>query len=101
MQLNPKQISYLRGLAHHLNPVVMVGNNGLSEAVLKEVDVNLKAHELIKIKVQSDEKAVRAQMLDNVCATLGCTPVHHIGKNLVVYRASDTVKESAKIVIPK
>ena len=44
-----KQKKYLKGLAHKLNPVVMVGNNGVSEAVLKEINATLAAHELIKI----------------------------------------------------
>ena len=53
--MNSKQISYLRGLAHNLNPVVMISNKGLSEAVLKEINLNLDAHELIKIKVAGDD----------------------------------------------
>ncbi|MES1987940.1 MAG: YhbY family RNA-binding protein, partial [Pseudomonadota bacterium] len=59
--MNSKQISYLRGLAHNLNPVVMISNKGLSEAVLKEINLNLDAHELIKIKVAGDDRELRAQ----------------------------------------
>jgi RNA-binding protein len=95
--VNPKQISYLRGLAHSLNPVVMIGNNGLTDSVLKEIDMNLNAHELIKIKVMGDDRALRTQMLADICEKSNAVAVHHIGKQLVIYRKS----EKARIVIPQ
>lgn len=94
--MNSKQISYLRGLAHNLNPVVRISNKGLSESVIKEIHVNLDAHELIKIKVMGDDRALRAQMLVDICAQTGAVAVHHIGKQLVVYRQST----KPKIVVP-
>lgn len=96
--MNSKQISYLRGLAHSLNPVVMIGNNGLTESVLKEIDVNLNAHELIKIKVMGDDRELRKQMLEEICAKSNAIAVHHIGKQLVVYRQS---ADKPKIVVPQ
>lgn len=101
MQLNSKQIAYLRGLAHNLNPVVMIGNNGLTEAVLKEIDVSLNAHELIKVQVAGDDRELRKSLLTDIADKTSAIAVHHIGKQLVFYRASETVKASAKIVIPK
>jgi len=95
--VNSKQISYLRGLAHNLNPVVMISNKGLSEAVLKEINLNLDAHELIKIKVMSDDRALRAQMLTDICSQSNAVAVHNIGKQLVIYRQST----KPKIVIPQ
>jgi RNA-binding protein len=95
--VNSKQISYLRGLAHSLNPVVMIGNNGLTESVLKEIDVNLNAHELIKIKVMGDDRELRTQMLADICEKSNAVAVHHIGKQLVIYRQS----EKNRIVIPQ
>ena len=95
--MNSKQISILRSLAHNINPVVMIGNNGLSESVLKEIDSSLNAHELIKIKVLGDDRALRVSLLEQICQQMGAVAVHHIGKQLVVYRASST----PKIVIPK
>lgn len=95
--MNSKQISFLRSLAHNINPVVMIGNNGLSESVLKEIDSSLNAHELIKIKVLGDDRALRVSLLEQICQHMGAVAVHHIGKQLVVYRASST----PKIVIPK
>lgn len=101
MQLNSKQIAYLRGLAHNLNPVVMIGNNGLTDAVLKEIDVSLNAHELIKVQVAGDDRELRKSLLTDIADKTNAIIVHHIGKQLVFYRASETVKASAKIVIPK
>jgi len=91
-QLSSKQISYLRSLGHNLNPVVMIGNNGLTESVLKEIDNSLKAHELIKIKVQSDDREARVGILQEICEKAGAVAVHHIGKQLLVYRQADKPK---------
>ena len=97
LKLNSKQTSHLRALAHSLNAVVMIGNDGLSEQVLREIDISLKAHELIKIKVAGDDRELRTQMLAQICEQLGAVPVHHIGKQLVVYRPAET----PKIQLPK
>ncbi|HEY8084816.1 MAG TPA: ribosome assembly RNA-binding protein YhbY [Methylophilaceae bacterium] len=96
LKLNSKQISFLRAAGHALNPVVMIGNKGLSEEVLKELDVSLKAHELIKIKVQSDERATRTQILEQICEQLNAIAVQHIGKQLVIYRRA----EKPQITLP-
>ena len=101
MKLTTKQIAHLRGLAHSLSPVVMIGNNGLTENVIKEIELNLTAHELIKIQVAGDDRDARKAMHAEICAKVNAIAVHHIGKQLVVYRKSDSIKESAKVVIPK
>lgn len=101
LKLTTKQIAHLRGLAHDINPVVMIGNNGLTENVLKEIELNLNAHELIKVQVADDNRVTRKAIFDEICANTNAIAVHHIGKQLVFYRASSTVKESAKIIIPK
>jgi RNA-binding protein len=95
--VNTKQISHLRSLAHKLNPVVMIGNNGLTESVLQEIENSLNAHELIKIKVLGDNRELRVSMLKEICEKTGAVNVHHIGKQLVIYRQAET----PKIVIPK
>ena len=97
LTLNSKQISHLRALSHNLNAVVMIGNNGLTEKVLNEIEVSLKAHELIKIKVHGDDRALRSKMLEEICEKTGAVAVHHIGKQLVVYRSAD----KPKILFPK
>jgi RNA-binding protein len=96
-ELNSKQISHLRALAHNLNPVVMIGNNGLTESVLKEIEVSLAAHELIKIKVFGDDRENRLQILEEIIGKTGAVAVHHIGKQLVIYRKAD----KPKIELPK
>ena len=101
IKLNTKQIAHLRGLAHSLSPVVMIGNNGLTDSVIKEIELNLNAHELIKIQVAGDDRDARKAMYLEICKVTGATAVHHIGKQLVIYRASEIVKEKAKVVIPK
>lgn len=101
MKLTTKQIAHLRGLAQSLSPVVMIGNNGLTENVLKEIDLNLNAHELIKIQVAGDNRDARKAMYAEICVQSSAIAVHHIGKQLIIYRKSDTIKESAKVVIPK
>ena len=101
MKLSTKQIAHLRGLAHSLSPVVMIGNNGLTDNVIKEVELNLNAHELIKIQVAGDDRDARIAIYNDICAKTSAIAVHHIGKQLVVYRKSDTIKESAKVIIPK
>ncbi|MDO9366491.1 MAG: ribosome assembly RNA-binding protein YhbY [Methylotenera sp.] len=101
MKLSTKQIAHLRGLAHNLNPVVMIGNNGLTENVIKEIELNLNSHELIKVQVAGDDRAVRKAIFDEICSKTSAIAVHHIGKQLVFYRPSSTIKESVKVVIPK
>lgn len=96
LTLNSKQVRFLRSASHDLNPVVMIGNNGLSETVLKEIDLSLKAHELIKIKVQGDQRELRLQMLQEICDKLGAVAVQHIGKQLVIYRRA----AQPKIILP-
>tara|TARA_B110000495_G_C22458358_1_gene285583 strand:+ start:69 stop:356 length:288 start_codon:yes stop_codon:yes gene_type:complete len=94
--VNSKQISYLRGLSHSINAVVQIGNKGLSDSVIKEIEGNLKAHELIKIQVQVNDKLKRQEYLDLICKTLGTVSVNHIGKQLVVFRAN----AESKIKLP-
>ncbi len=75
-----------RAEAHHLDPVVMIGNDGLTPAVLKEADSALSAHGLIKIRVQGDDRAAREAMYQRLADELGAAPIQHIGKLLVLWR---------------
>lgn len=86
IQLNPRERSALRSRAHPLDPVVLIGDGGLTPAVLSEVDRSLNAHELIKIRVSGDDRDAREDILRRICETLDAAPVQHIGKILVVYR---------------
>ena len=71
MAVNDKQRRYLKGLAHPLKPVVMIGNAGLTENVLAEIENALAYHELIKVRVSGQEKADRKQMLDEIAKKTG------------------------------
>ncbi len=82
----------LKGRAHQLKPTVMIGNAGLTEAVLKEIALNLKLHELIKIRVMA-ERADREAIMTEICTTLNAIPVQHIGKILVIYQANPDEKK--------
>jgi len=84
--LSPIERRALRAKAHHLHPVVIVGHHGLTAAVLHEIDLNLIAHELIKVRVFSDDRGEREALLQSICAELDAAPVQHIGKLLVVWR---------------
>ncbi|MFO1214698.1 MAG: ribosome assembly RNA-binding protein YhbY [Burkholderiaceae bacterium] len=86
LSLTPAERKHLRGQAHHLDPVVLVGAEGLTEAVLKEADAALKAHGLIKVRMFSDLRDERAQALARLSDALDAAPVQHIGKLLVLWR---------------
>ena len=86
IELTPAQRKAHRSDAHHLDPVVSIGNDGLSAAVSKEVDSALKAHGLIKVRVFSDERATREEMFARLSDDLGAAPIQHIGKLLVLWR---------------
>jgi putative YhbY family RNA-binding protein len=76
----------LRARAHHLHPVVAIGQHGLTAGVLAEIGVALAAHELIKLRVFSDERAARNALRLKICAALDCACVQQIGKLLVLWR---------------
>jgi putative YhbY family RNA-binding protein len=84
--LSPAQRKDHRSEAHHLDPVVMVGGDGLTPAVEREIDLALNAHGLIKVRVFSDDRAARAGMLIELADKLGAAPIQHIGKLLVLWR---------------
>ena len=94
LKLTPAERSTLRAEAHALNPIVIVGEAGLTEPVLKEIDHGLDAHGLIKVRVFGDDRAARLGMYETICDRLGAAPVQHIGKLLVVFRPKrELVKE--------
>jgi len=99
LQLTSVERRDLRARAHSLNPVVAIAENGLTEAVLKEIDVNLKAHELIKIRVFGDSRDDREAYLEQICNQLNAGAVQHIGKLLVIYRPNPN--QTAAVNAPK
>ena len=86
LQLTPAQRKDQRAQAHHLDPVVMIGSDGLTPAVKKEASLALDAHGLIKIRVLSDVRSTRATIFHTLADELGAAPIQHIGKLLVLWR---------------
>jgi len=76
----------LKGRAHKLEPVVIIGNKGLTDEVVKEVDLALKAHELIKVRAPGVERDDREATLRTLCERTGAEAVQIIGKVFVMYR---------------
>jgi RNA-binding protein len=91
IELTPERRRALRAAAHHLRPVVTIAGKGLSETVTKEIDRSLKAHELIKVKLQGVEREDREALLGEICEKLDCAPVQHIGNTLILWREKPAV----------
>lgn len=101
IELSPIERKTLKAEAHGLDPVVLIGNEGLTPAVLREIDRSLKAHELIKVRASTDEREVRVQWYADICEKLDAAPVQHIGKILVIYRENPDKKKPAAAPIPR
>lgn len=86
LNLTPVERSALRAEAHGLKPIVMIGEAGLTPAVMKEIELGLDSHGLIKVRVFGDDREARIEMYETICAELNAAPVQHIGKLLVLYR---------------
>ena len=97
MKLTNKQKQYLKGLAHSLKPVVQLGGNGLTEGVLAEIDNALSHHELIKVKVPTDDKEEKTLIMDAIIRETGAIKLQVIGHVLIMFRQSD----DKKIDIPR
>jgi RNA-binding protein len=98
MALNNRQVRYLRGLAHPLRPTVMIGNKGLTDAVLAELELALTHHELVKVQIAGDDREQRAGFADELVRRSGAEPVQKIGKIVCLYRRNP---ESPGIELPK
>lgn len=105
LPLSTNERRELRARAHSLTPVVSIAENGLTEGVLREIETNLKAHELIKIRVYGDSRENRIAYLEQICTELDAAAVQHIGKLLVVFRpgiidpAAVNAQKPKKIVV--
>ncbi len=86
IQLTPAERREHRAEAHHLDPVVMIGADGLTPAVQKEIDAALNAHGLIKVRVFGDDRAAREALYQQLADDLNAAPIQHIGKLLVFWR---------------
>ncbi len=98
MPLSKSQLKFLRSKCHALNPVIMVGQKGLTPQLLKELDIALDQHELVKIKIAAEDRESTLGMMDEICAREGTERVQHIGKTLTVFRRNQL---KAVIQFPK
>ena len=98
MSLSKAQIKFLRAKCHDLKPVIMLGQKGLTEAVLEELDNALDHHELVKIKLSVDDRDARQQLSNEICERSQAEAVQSIGKTLSIYRAN---KQKPVIQLPK
>lgn len=97
MNLSTKQKQYLKGLAHNLKPVVMMGVNGLTEAVLAEIEIALSHHELIKVKIATEDRDTKNLTADAIVRESKAEKVQVIGKTLILFRQSP----DRKITLPR
>ena len=93
IQLTPAQRKDHRANAHHLDPVVMIGNDGWTPAVKKETEAALDAHGLIKVRVFSDDRSAREALFQTITDELNAAPIQHIGKLLVLWRPIPDIKK--------
>lgn len=95
LTLTAEQRAELRSAAHALKPVVLIGAEGLTDAVVKEIKVHLAAHQLIKVRVFGDEREERIAIYEEICDRLGAAPVQHIGKLLVIWKPEEAATTTA------
>lgn len=89
MNLTNKQKQHLKGLAHHLKPIIQLGANGLTEGVLAEIDNALAHHELIKVKVATSDREMKKLIIEAIVRETEALKVQTIGHVLVIYKQSD------------
>ncbi len=97
MKLSNSQIRHLKGLAHDLKSVVMIGDKGLTPSVMEEINIALGAHELIKISIRADDKKAKNKIIEKIIQKSQSAKIQTIGGKLVIFKRS----KEAKIAIPK
>ena len=89
IELSPRQRAALKARAHHLEPVVQVGQEGVSDAVVAEVDRSLAAHGLIKVKLAGADRESRDALTETLRERTGAAAVQQVGRVLVLWRPRD------------
>ncbi|WP_100640912.1 ribosome assembly RNA-binding protein YhbY [Alteromonas facilis] len=97
MNLTTKQKQFLKGLAHDKKPIVQLGNNGLTEGVLAEIDNALGHHELIKVKIPTDDRDEKKLIAEAIARETQAAQIQIIGHTLVLYKPA----KEPKIVLPR
>lgn len=98
MKLSESQKKHLRGIGHHLNPVIIVGDAGVSESLLKEFDSTIDHHELIKVKVRAGDREQRDQIIGELCERGDAALVARIGNVALLYRRN---ADKPKLQLPR
>jgi RNA-binding protein len=93
--LTPRERTQLKARAHHLKPIVRVGQAGLSEAFIAELERALTDHELIKVRIDSDDRQAREAAADEICVRTGSALVQRVGKVLVLWRPKPDEEDQA------
>ncbi len=96
--LTPKQRQFLRGLAHPLSPVVRVGRNGVTPAVVEETKKSLLAHELIKVRLDSDDAEERKSQVELLAEKADAQPAGRVGEIAILFRQRE---EKPRIKLPR
>ena len=91
-KLSPSQIKALRAQAHNLNPIVTIGQNGVTESVIAELDRSLEHHELLKVKIAIGDREVRKLIAEDLIKQSQSTLIQSIGKTLILYRKAQKAK---------
>lgn len=95
--LSNTQKRFLKGIAHGLNPVILIGSNGLTDGLMKELEKSLTHHELLKIKIASAERDDRKEIIETILTATQAQLVQSIGKVMVIYRpAKDPILQLPK-----
>jgi RNA-binding protein len=97
MALTNPQLRYLRGLAHDLSPVIMVGAKGLTDSVVAELEAALDFHELVKVRISAGDRDARDAMVAALVERTGAEKVQRIGNVLTLYRRN---AEKPKLALP-
>lgn len=98
MPLSKPQLTFLRGLAHHLDPIIIIGQNGVSESLVKELNNALNHHELVKVKIAAGEREDRAGIIELLIEQTTSEKVQSIGKTVTLFRRNP---KTPKIELPK
>lgn len=98
MALNNQQLRYLRGLAHDLKPVILVGNKGVTDALVAELDLALEHHELVKIRIAAEDRDARDEAAVALAQRVSAEKVQRIGHTLTLYRRN---ADEPRIELPR
>jgi len=96
-KLSNNQKKYLRGIAHGLNPMIIIGTNGVTESLMEELESTLTHHEILKIKIALGDRDERQEITQHILDKTGALLVQSVGKTCIIYRQN----EETELPLPK